>query len=260
MTRPLRALFGALCLLGALGAAAAEAAPANRPRLSLIIDDLGHHPLRDQRVLNLPGPVVLAILPDSEHAEPLARAATRAGKTVLLHLPLAPAGGPYAWRPDRPVWEWQARLEAALARVPQASGVNNHMGSRMTADARAMAWLMPELQRRHLFFVDSRTSAATRAAAEAQRIGLASVSRDIFLDHERGSAAVARQYAAGLELARRHGSAVLIGHPHEATLNLLERELPRLAGQGVDWIDIPAMIALRGNQAMPAHGENGLYR
>ncbi|MFP3527761.1 divergent polysaccharide deacetylase family protein, partial [Pantoea sp. SIMBA_072] len=72
-----------------------------------------------------------------------------------------------------------------LAKVPFAAGINNHMGSRMTAQRDAMIWLMGELQQRHLFFVDSRTSAATVAAAEAQRIGLAHVSRDVFLDDVR---------------------------------------------------------------------------
>ena len=252
---PWRALCVALGLLFA-----GSAFPAQPVYLSLIIDDLGHDPERDRRVLALPGPVALAILPDAPHATVLAADAHRAGRTVLVHMPMAPADGNFAWQPEQPPFVWLERLEAALRVIPQASGLNNHMGSLMTANETAMATLMPELQRRHLFFVDSRTTPKTVAAASAQRIALASLSRDLFLDHDTSPEAVAAAFQRGLEIARREGSVVMIGHPHASTLAVLERELPKLAAQGIDWIDVPPMIALRGNQAMPAHGEKGVYR
>ena len=252
---PWRALCVALGLLFAGSAVSAQPV-----YLSLIIDDLGNDPVRDRRALSLPGPVALAILPDAPNAAELAREAHRAGRTVMLHMPMAPAEGDFAWRPGQPPSVWRERLEAALRALAHVDGLNNHTGSLMTAHAEAMALLMPELQRRHLFFVDSRTTPATVAAAQAQRIGLASLSRDLFLDHDNHPDAVADAFRRGLEIARRQGSVVMIGHPHPSTLAVLERELPKLAEQGVDWIDVPQMIALRGNQAMPAHGERGVYR
>jgi len=122
-----------------------------------------------------------------------------------------------------------------------------------------MAWLMGELQQRHLFFVDSRTSAATVAAAEAQRIGLANVSRDVFLDDVRTTEAITAQLQEGVALARRQGSAVLIGHPYPQTLAVLEREMPGLRSQGIELITLQQMIGERSNQAMPAHGRHGRY-
>lgn len=231
-----------------------------RPQLALVIDDLGHSPERDARVLALPGPTALAILPDGRHATHLAEQAHAAGKTVMLHLPMAPAGGPYAWQPELPDTELLARLERALAAVPHSRGVNNHMGSRMTSQPHPMAALMQALQQRHLFFLDSRTHPQTVAAAAAQHIGLASLSRDVFLDDDPSPEAVARQFDAALALARRQGSVVIIGHPHPSTLALLERELPRLNALGIDWVDIAQMIATRGNRAMLAHGAGGIYR
>ena len=120
--------------------------------------------------------------------------------------------------------------------------------------------LTAELQRRNKFFVDSRTSAQTVAAAEAQKIGLAHVSRDVFLDDERTEAAIATQLQTAIKLAHKQGSAVMIGHPYPQTLAVLERELPKLKAQGVDWIDIKLMISVRSNQAMAGHGKNGVYR
>ena len=256
MTHPMRYL---LCLLFCLLAGVAQAAPANKAYMSIIIDDLGQSPDRDSRTLALPGPVTMAIMPDTPHASDFARQAHKAGKTVILHMPMDPATGPYAWHPEVALTELARRLDAALAKVPYAAGINNHMGSRMTAQRQPMAWLMGELQQRHLFFVDSRTSAATVAAAEAQRIGLANVSRDVFLDDVRTTEAITAQLQEGVALARRQGSAVLIGHPYPQTLAVLEREMPRLRSQGIELITLQQMIGERSNQAMPAHGRHGRY-
>lgn len=255
------------CLLLALSlSGAAHAAPDGekaRPHaiyLSLIIDDLGQNPARDSRTLALPGPVTLAIMPDTPHATEFARQAHAAGKTVMLHMPMDPATGPYAWHPGLPLPELESRLNAALLKVPYAAGINNHMGSRMTSEPVAMAWLMEELQRRHMFFVDSRTSAKTVAAAAAQRIGLASVSRDVFLDDERTAEAITRQLQIAIKLAHKQGSVVIIGHPYPVTLDVLERELPKLKAQGIEWIELRHMISERGNRAMAGHGKEGVYR
>ncbi|MCX7078874.1 MAG: divergent polysaccharide deacetylase family protein [Pseudomonas sp.] len=249
------------CLAGAAHAATAETdATPHKAYLSLIIDDLGQNLPRDRRVLALPGPVTTAIMPDTPHATEFAREAHRAGKIVILHMPMDPATGPFAWHPDLPIEELEKRLNAAFKAVPYTSGINNHMGSRMTAEPQAMAWLMADLQRRHKFFVDSRTSAKTVAAAEAQKIGLASVSRDVFLDDERTEQAINAQLQTAISLARKQGSAVMIGHPYPQTLAVLERELPKLKALGIEWIDINMMISLRGNQATAAHGKNGRYR
>ncbi|WP_313200775.1 divergent polysaccharide deacetylase family protein [Pseudomonas sp.] len=248
-----------LCLLVCLMAGVAQAAPAGKAYMSIIIDDLGQSTERDSRTLALPGPVTMAIMPDTPHATDFARQAHKAGKTVILHMPMDPATGPYAWHPGIPLDELARRLDAALAKVPYAAGINNHMGSRMTAQREPMAWLMGELQRRHLFFVDSRTSAATVAAAEAQAQSLAHVSRDVFLDDVRTTEAITGQLQQGVALARKQGSAVLIGHPYPQTLEVLERELPRLRSQGIELIRLKQMIAVRSNLAMPGHGKNGRY-
>jgi polysaccharide deacetylase 2 family uncharacterized protein YibQ len=258
----LRSILGLMCCLAGAAVAAPATSPPSPPKayLSLIIDDLGQNLPRDRRVLALPGPVTAAIMPDTPHAAEVAREAHRAGKIVMLHMPMDPATGPFAWHLQLPLEALGKRLDAAFAAVPYASGINNHMGSRMTAQPQAMAWLMANLQQRHKFFVDSRTSAQTVAAAQAQKTGLASVSRDVFLDDERTEAAIAQQLQIAIDLARRQGSAVMIGHPYPQTLAVLERELPKLKAQGIEWIDIKSMISLRNNRAMVGHGKDGVYR
>ncbi|KIF65477.1 polysaccharide deacetylase [Pseudomonas fluorescens] len=256
----LRSLCVLLCCLAGFAQAESASSSPHKAYLTLIIDDLGQNLPRDRRVLALPGPVTAAIMPDTPHASEFAREAHRAGKIVILHMPMDPATGPYAWHPELPIEELQKRLNAAFEKVPFTAGINNHMGSRMTAQPAAMSWLMGELQRRHKFFVDSRTSAQTVAAQQAQKIDLASVSRDVFLDDERTEAAIANQLQTAITLAHKQGSAVMIGHPYPQTLAVLERELPRLKAQGIDWIDIRQMISVRSNRAMAGHGKDGVYR
>ena len=109
-------------------------------------------------------------------------------------------------------------------------------------------------------FFDRRASAQTVAAAQAQKIGLASVSRDVFLDDVRTEQAITTQLDTAIKLAHKQGSAVMIGHPYPQTLAVLERELPRLKARGIELIDIKQMIGLRGNKAMAGHGKDGVYR
>ena len=245
------------CLTGAAHAATDQAAgPA---LLTLIIDDLGQTPSRDSRALALPGPVTLAIMPDTPHAADFARQAHDAGKTVIIHMPMDPATGPFAWHPDLPDAELQKRLDAAFKAVPFASGMNNHEGSRMTSQPAAMAMLMGRLQQRGMFFLDSRTSAKTVAAAKAQEIGLPSLSRDVFLDDVRTPQAITAQLQTAIKFAHKHGSVVMIGHPYPQTLDVLERELPKLGAEGVRWIAIKDMVKERGNRAIAAHGKDGIY-
>ncbi|EIK96808.1 hypothetical protein PMM47T1_09121 [Pseudomonas sp. M47T1] len=260
---PFRAvLLALLCCLTGVAHATSDSGDA-KPRkayFTLIIDDLGQNLPRDRRALALPGPVTLAVMPDTPHAAEFAREAHKAGKTVIVHMPMDPATGPFAWHPDLPMEELRNRLQAALKAVPYAAGMNNHEGSKMTSQPEAMAMLMGELQSRNLFFVDSRTSAATVAAAKAQDIGLAHVSRDVFLDDVRTPEAVAKQLQTAIAHAKKFGSVVVIGHPYPVTLDLLEHELPNLKGNGIDWIPIRQMIAQRANRAMPAHGKDGTYK
>lgn len=239
---------------------AAPAVRAAQPAyISIIIDDLGQNLPRDRRALGLPGPVTLAVMPDTPHAAEFAREAHKAGKTVIIHMPMDPAGGPFAWRPDLPPTELQSRLDAAFKAVPYAAGMNNHEGSRMTSQPEAMALLMARLQARRMFFIDSRTSAQTVAAAKAQAIGLASASRDVFLDDTRTAEAISAQLDAAIRLAKKQGSALVIGHPYPVTLDVLERELPKLNAEGVQWIPVRQLIAERGNRAMGGHGKDGAY-
>jgi uncharacterized protein len=211
---------------------------ASLPLLAIVIDDLGNDASAVERIAALSQPVAGAVLPALRDSSAAARQLAAAGKEVLLHLPMEPTDfrerpGPGLVRAAMSPAQIEATVESDLADVPGAIGVNNHMGSAGTADRRTMAPVMRVLARRGLFFLDSRTSERTVAAACAREAGVRYLSRRVFLDDEQDEGAVSRALDQAVEQARAEGSAIAIGHPHRSTLAVLEREIPRLSARGV---------------------------
>ncbi|MCC6468433.1 MAG: divergent polysaccharide deacetylase family protein [Alphaproteobacteria bacterium] len=222
----------------------------DRPSLKLvaiIIDDAGIDRARTSRALRLPGPLTISFLPYAPEVARQAEEARRRGHELMVHLPMEPVSpqenpGPDALttRLARP--ELMRRLALNLGRFDGYVGVNNHMGSRMTADANAMLPVLEELREQGLLFIDSRTTKDTVAALVATHLGLATSSRDVFIDHEQITGSVRARLADIERIARRGGAAIAIGHPHERTLDELERWLPGLAEQGLTLAPISAVV------------------
>jgi len=238
-------LLGLLPLLAAAGEPSPDA-----PAIAVIIDDIGDNLEYGARAVALPGAVTCALLPHTAHAVQLAEEAHLNGKEVMLHLPMESEDGrdpgPGALTLGMNRDEFLRTFRDDLAAVPYAAGVNNHMGSLVTRHPGRMAWLMHELRRRgDLYFVDSRTTRATVAQQVAEANVVPNLRRNVFLDDVQDEAAIARQFRRLLALARRHGSAVAIGHPHAVTLAFLERQLPTLAVQGIRLLPVSKVIRLQ---------------
>ena len=219
-------------------AARPDVAAKNSARLAIIIDDLGSDRAAAEAVLALGYPLTISILPNHEHSADIAQEAHRRGFQVMLHLPMQSVADetPEAreLRPGMPAPEVAAMVDQFLQNVPDAAGVNNHQGSQATADAALMDELMLVLRDRHLFYVDSRTTAATVAYETAQDFGVRSAFRNVpFLDDVAQVATVRKKLELALRGAREKGEAVAIGHPHPATLQALREVLPQAQAQGV---------------------------
>lgn len=218
------------------------------PVLAIIIDDVGHAYAQGRRIIDMPVPIALAILPHTQFAQRLAQEAAEAGRTVMLHQPMENGagldigpGGLYSGMPEE---EFDRVLRDNLNSFVPIQGLNNHMGSRLTAEREPMDRLMRHLHGRQLFFIDSRTTAATQAAFAAEAAGVRHLSRDQFLDHVREPQAIAAAFEQGLRLARQNGQALLIGHPYPETLDYLERVLPELeAREGVRVVGVEELLA-----------------
>ncbi|SEG79243.1 divergent polysaccharide deacetylase family protein [Marinobacterium lutimaris] len=234
MAMAVRLWLVALCLL----ALPAWAAPlAERPKLVLIIDDMGLSLERGRAALALPGPITYAVLPFRPHSRELSLEATSEGKEVILHAPMENMRhlklGPGALTPQQSREQMQQQLNAALDSIPEAIGVNNHMGSLLTQLDEPMSWVMEVIHNRGLFFIDSRTTADTRAMAVAHSAGVPSVERNVFLDNDLSVEAITHEFQRAVDLALTEGRAVVIGHPHPQTISVLQTMLPTLGELGI---------------------------
>jgi polysaccharide deacetylase 2 family uncharacterized protein YibQ len=197
------------------------------PKLTIVIDDMGEDLGFAKGLARLPFPVTFSIWPSASQNREVAAVARRAGREILAHVPMQPKGwpevkpGPQALYTNMSPDEVRDTLRRNLDRLPEAVGINNHMGSGFTESAQDMAAVMDVLAEKGLFFLDSVTTQKSAAPAAARKIGLKIYRRDVFLDNERSVPAIVHQLRLAESLARRSGRAIAIGHPHRETLEAL---------------------------------------
>ena len=217
--------------------------------IALVLDDFGQYSRHlAPRFVALSQPLTLALLPNEGEVDSLAALAQRHGHQVLLHLPMEPedypekdpgAGAILVGQDNDTV---RRRLRTALGRVPGAAGVNNHMGSRATADERLMGVVLDELERRGLFFLDSVTSSASVAYGLAARRKIKAARRDLFIDEVDEAGAVRARLWELAQTAAARGHAVGIGHDREQTLLALETTLPELEERGFRFVPVSRLV------------------
>jgi hypothetical protein len=221
--------------------------------LAVVIDDAGYSLQELQTFLDIPGPLTIAVLPNLPHSTEAAGRILAAGKDLILHCPMEPLGaenpGPgalYTWQSPAQV---ETLLAAAFASVPGAIGMNNHMGSRATADPALMTTVLGYLGRHGLFYLDSRTTADTVGPTIAQDLGVPAVQRDVFVDVDTAPAEVAASFSRGIGEAAANGSAVVIGHVQNPSVAaILRARIKDLAKDGVRLARLVDVMALRGER------------
>jgi polysaccharide deacetylase 2 family uncharacterized protein YibQ len=218
-----------------------------RPTIAVVIDDLGLDQTRTSRAIGLDGAITLAFMTYAERLPEWTAAAREARHEYLVHVPMQPESasidpGPNALTTALSEAEIRARLRWGLERMQGYVGVNNHMGSRFTADASGMRIVMEELKERGLLFLDSRTTPHTTCASLAAARDLPFASRNVFLDNETTIEGVVKQIAALESVARKQGAAIGIGHPHDATLAVLEQWIPTAASRGLAVVPLTSIM------------------
>lgn len=246
------ALTHRVYLRGAAPAVPPRPAPVERkPRVALVIDDLGYQLEPAQELLSLGLDLTLSILPHAPQSARIAEMARRAGREVLVHLPMEPNSypsldpGPGRLLVSMDAVQLAASTRKSLASVPGAAGANNHMGSLFTANAPGMRAVLGVLKDQGLFFLDSATSPQSLALSEARRLGVPAARRNLFLDHEQSYRAVSRQLERLLKLAGRQDGLIAIGHPHQATIRALKDFAPRLK-RSLDLVPVSELVHAAG--------------
>ncbi|HHF3526370.1 TPA: divergent polysaccharide deacetylase family protein [Haemophilus influenzae] len=214
-------------------------------KLAIVIDDVGYHSKEDAAIFAMPREISVAIIPAAPYARVRNQEAKSQGRDILIHMPMQPIsaikiedGGLHLGMSAAQVND---RVNTAKNIVRDAIGMNNHMGSAATANPQLMTYLMTALQEKHLFFLDSRTIGKSVAGKIAKEQGVRSLDRHIFLDDSNEFADIQRQFKAAIHYARKHGTAIAIGHPRPNTIAVLQagiNNLPediQLVGMGNLW-------------------------
>ena len=227
----------------------AERSPASsqQPRLAILIDDLGSDRSAADAIFALHIPITVSILPFHAHSQDIARDARQRGCEVMLHLPMQSVANEspeqQELRSGLSPEEVRNMVEQMLDAIPGADGVNNHQGSQATTDPALMNTLMGELKDEGVFYVDSRTTAATVAFDAAKRKGVPTAFRNVpFLDDVQTKDAVKRQLQLAIRSAKQKGEAISIGHPHATTLAALREMPPEAKKQGVQLVLVSELV------------------
>lgn len=217
------------------------------PKIAIIIDDMGLAVRNSIWATRLPGPITLSYLPYATDVQGQVDAAAARGHEIMLHMPMEALDrhmypGPGALTTQLDDATLKKNLMAMLNSFTGYRGVNNHMGSRMTSDPARMQTIIDAVDHRGVYFVDSWTSPRSVAYQVAASKGIPRARRDVFLDHYEGQGTVWAALAQAERMARRHGSAVVIGHPKVDTLSVLQAWLPAAIARGVKIVPASALI------------------
>jgi polysaccharide deacetylase 2 family uncharacterized protein YibQ len=226
----------------------APAEKAGTPRLAIIIDDIGYADLVADQLRDLGIPLTGAVIPDAPYARSEAQRLHDYGLEEIIHLPMQPKD-PANHHPrdqfilvDSSEAEMRALLQNALAKVPYARGVNNHMGSLLTSDPPVMRRVLELIRAQGLFFIDSKTAPSTVAHALAREMKIKTAMRDVFLDDVQTYEYTTGQVRRLVELARQHGRSLAIGHPFASTLAALRDSIPWLKKQKVEIVPVSRIL------------------
>lgn len=211
--------------------------PSAAPKVAIIIDDIGYDRRMAQKLLALDPGLTFSILPFAPHSRSIAREVVRQGRELMLHLPMEPDEyptidpGPGALLSSMTPDQLLLQLRENLAAVPGIKGVNNHMGSRLTAESNRMYQIFTVLKQEGYFFVDSRSTPHTMGRPSARLFRIPFAERDVFLDHERHPDFIRRQIEKMIQIAKEKGQAVAIAHPYPVTYHALQAMLPEIKKQ-----------------------------
>jgi polysaccharide deacetylase 2 family uncharacterized protein YibQ len=211
----------------------------------IVIDDIGNK-VEEKGVFSLPNEVTLAILPHTPFASPFAQKAQQQNREVILHVPMESLAGrrlgPGALKASMTPEEIFHTLDRAMDTVPNALGINNHMGSKLTQLTLHMSSIMDYLNDRQMYFLDSRTTRFSKGESIANQYGVPSKHRHVFLDNNVSSKSIEYQFQKLIRLAKKKGEAIGIAHPYPASIKFLQENLPRLNKQGIKLVPLSQIM------------------
>lgn len=209
------------------------------PMMAIIIDDGGYNLENFKKILDLGKPITYAILPEAPFTQETSLLARQKGNQVLLHLPMEPQEGNHAPLENNMIRCYMSPqqikniIHNALKQVPEARGVNNHMGSKATENHKVMKALMEVLKKEKLFYIDSNTSLKSVGPLLAAQDGVPFARNEGFIDQEKNVSAIKRAIRKAIKKAQKEGKVVIIGHPYTETGQALKEMISEIENEGI---------------------------
>ena len=217
-------------------------------QVAIIIDDIGYDLAPVRELLKVDADITFAILPLCSHSREAAEMLHEAHKETLLHLPMEPNSYPKE-KPgngtlftDMNSEELIFQLERDLASVPYVSGVNNHMGSKFMADEDKLILIFNKLKKKKMFFIDSRTTANTKAFAAAEKVNMQMASRKVFLDNDRDYNEIYKKLLEVTQNSSDVSPVIIIGHPYPETIRAIKDASRVLREKGILIVPVSKLI------------------
>lgn len=260
-----RSFFAVLfiCLLGLLGLLVMSyslsitmldeipvTAKLNKPSVAIVIDDVSNGDNRGMQEL-LENDIRVTYMPFFPNSKEKAKELSDRGYQIIVHMPMESYDGLKEWLGPKPIRvdfnekEIMEDLTEAFTAIPTAQGMNNHMGSKVTDDVRVMSSVMNFLNKKQFFFLDSKTGMNKKASVIAKVYHVNYLKRDIFLDENNSLNAIKKQLALAINLAKRHGYAIAIGHVGNTGMNTsraIIETLPEFHRNGVELVSLNKII------------------
>lgn len=215
--------------------------------LAIIIDDFGYSSEPINEFANIDRPLTFSVLPNRPYSLQAASRGASSGHQVILHLPMEPLDSKQqseaqtvtVGMADRDV---EALVNQDISAIPGLIGVNNHQGSRATGDKRIMKAVLTTLKSNQLFFVDSRTSGQSIAYDMARQLGVRSAANDLFIDNQSDVEYIKGQLRRAIQIAVKHGHAIVIGHARLNTAAALRQMIAEIESSGIKLVFVSQLV------------------
>lgn len=215
--------------------------------MALLIDDFGYNAEPIAAYIAIQRPITFAVIPYRPHSNEAASRALAAGQQVMLHLPMEPLSAaeqsePITVTASMSDQEIQQTVTKAIQSLPGLVGVNNHQGSKATADKRVMRLALGVIKANNLFFIDSRTNSQSVALETARQLGMRSGANEIFLDNSSDIDYIKGQLRTAMRMALQHGSVMAIGHARPNTAIAIREMIPEIEAAGIKLVFASQMV------------------
>ncbi|MBX2834123.1 MAG: divergent polysaccharide deacetylase family protein [Micavibrio sp.] len=219
----------------------------NGIKIAVVIDDMGMDKKRGYELIDLDVPLTLAFLPYAGGLQKMTRAASANGHELMIHMPMQPMNktiniGTIGLKEGMSYSELDEQLAQAFDSFDGYVGLNNHMGSALTQNTKIMCHVLSRVKSKDIYFIDSKTISTSVAGKMARGMGMKTAERDVFLDHVESPEFVAKALVNAEQVARRRGSAIVIGHPKTVTIEGLKAWIPTLKAKGIEIVHASALV------------------